>query len=239
MNSKLLTLLLLLLFTACSKKKSVDLVVTADPLINIKSVQLSRNSASLITFPFYVTLNSASSKEVKVDYKTVDGTANSNDYTQKSGTLIIPANQKSAEIDISVKGDSLRDVDKVFYLELTNPVNAKLSVGEATGTIVCDGTYLPVNDSGYTAPASYPGLSLVWSDEFNGPNLNPNTWNYETGAGGWGNNELENYTNTTKNTYITNGGYLVIEARKEPDGSYTSARLQTKGNENYFMAEWI
>jgi beta-glucanase (GH16 family)/uncharacterized protein YcfL len=233
MNKIILAFLSLLLFAGCTKKKSTDSVVIADPLINIKSVELSRNSASVITFPFYVTLNNASSKEVRVDYKTVDGTANSNDYTQKSGTLTIPANQISAEIDISVKGDSLRDVDKVFYLELSNPVNSKLNTTQATGTIICDGTYLPVSDSGYTAPTSYPGLSLVWNDEFSGPNVNSNTWNYETGGGGWGNNELENYTNSTKNAYITDGGYLVIEARKELDGSYTSARLQTKGNKEF------
>jgi len=234
MNRRLIAYVSILLFLGCSKTKSADPVVTADPLINIKSVTLSRNSSSAITFPFYVTLNKASSKEVRVDYKTVNGTADDNDYTQKSGTLTIPANQTSAEIDISVKNDSLRETDKVFYLQLSNPANAKLSgSGEATGTILCNGTYLPVSDSGYTAPAGYPGLSLVWSDEFNDQNINSNTWNYETGAGGWGNNELENYTNTTSNAYITKGGYMVIEARKELDGSYTSARLQTKGNKGF------
>ena len=84
-----------------------------------------------------------------------------------------------------------------------------------------------------SAPSSYSGLSLVWSDEFNGPGINSNVWNYDTGGGGWGNNELENYTNSSKNSYITNGGYLVIEARKESDGTYTSARMQTQGKKEF------
>jgi beta-glucanase (GH16 family) len=233
MNKILLVFLPVLLVTGCAKKNSADSAVTTAPLINIKSVELSRNSPSVITFPFYITLNKASSKEVKVDYATADGTANANDYTQKLGTLIIPANQTSAEIDIVVKNDSLRGTDKVFYLKLSNPLNAKLNVTQATGTIICDGTYLPVSDSGYNAPTSYAGLALAWNDEFNSPTLNSTIWNYDTGAGGWGNNELENYTSAIKNSYITDGGYLVIEARKELDGTFTSARLQTKGNKQF------
>ena len=42
------------------------------------------------------------------------------------------------------------------------------------------------------------GLSLVWNDEFNYTGV-PNTskWKYQTGAGGWGNNELQNYLDNT------------------------------------------
>jgi beta-glucanase (GH16 family) len=57
----------------------------------------------------------------------------------------------------------------------------------------------------------------------------------ETGGGGWGNNELETYTNRAQNAHIQDGN-LVITANKEtytgPDGitrQYTSARLKTQG----------
>jgi beta-glucanase (GH16 family) len=61
--------------------------------------------------------------------------------------------------------------------------------------------------------------TLVWSDEFNGSSLDMTKWNYETGNGcpalcGWGNNEMEYYTNSTNNTRVT-GGNLVLEARSE------------------------
>jgi len=74
---------------------------------------------------------------------------------------------------------------------------------------------------------------LVWSDEFNKPG-HPDTtkWNYNigNGEGGWGNNELEYYTNSDSNARIENGN-LVIEARKESLGgrNYTSARMLTQG----------
>ncbi|MDQ2720931.1 MAG: glycoside hydrolase family 16 protein [Bacteroidota bacterium] len=115
-------------------------------------------------------------------------------------------------------------------------MNATLNgTGKGTGTILCDGTYLPVNDSGYVAPASYPGLSLKWSDEFNGKTLDPSSWGFDTGGGGWGNNELENYTSSSKNLFVTKGGYLVMEARSETLGSenYTSAKIESKGKREF------
>jgi len=78
--------------------------------------------------------------------------------------------------------------------------------------------------------------TLVWSDEFSGPNgsaPDSTKWGYDVGGNGWGNNELEYYTNRTQNAYVEDGN-LVIQARKETytgsDGvtrNYTSARLLT------------
>lgn len=71
---------------------------------------------------------------------------------------------------------------------------------------------------------------LVWSDEFNGTTLDESSWTRETGGGGWGNNELQFYTDRTVNSYLENG-VLVIKAMQENYGgrNYTSARLKTQG----------
>lgn len=76
--------------------------------------------------------------------------------------------------------------------------------------------------------------NLVWSDEFDGSALDMSKWGYELGGGGWGNNELEAYTNSNNNAYV-NGGNLFIVARREQSGSnaYTSARLITKGKKDF------
>jgi beta-glucosidase len=74
------------------------------------------------------------------------------------------------------------------------------------------------------------GWQLVWSDEFNGPAgtpPDPNNWDYDLGAGGWGNGELENYTNSTNNAFQDGNGNLVIRAIRDSSGHFTSARLQT------------
>jgi len=71
---------------------------------------------------------------------------------------------------------------------------------------------------------------LVWHDEFDGTALDTTKWVRETGGNGWGNAELEYYTNRVENARVANG-YLVIEARREAFGNraYTSARLKTQG----------
>ena len=74
--------------------------------------------------------------------------------------------------------------------------------------------------------------TLVWSDEFNGSSLDTSKWGFETGTGasGWGNNELQYYTDRTDNAYVADGA-LHIRAKKESYGgkNYTSARLNTNG----------
>jgi beta-glucanase (GH16 family) len=77
-------------------------------------------------------------------------------------------------------------------------------------------------------------MNLVWDDEFNGNSLNTNNWTYDTGAGGWGNNELEDYTNRAQNVSVQNGN-LVITAQKESYGgeSYTSGRIKTEGLQSF------
>ena len=92
---------------------------------------------------------------------------------------------------------------------------------------------------------SIPALAqqgkLVWSDEFDGPAGQPNAelWTYEFGDGcpqncGWGNNEIQYYTNATKNAHVENG-MLIIEAHKEMMGGmqYTSAKLNSKKSGNW------
>ncbi|MDT0187773.1 glycoside hydrolase family 16 protein [Microbacterium sp. ARD31] len=73
---------------------------------------------------------------------------------------------------------------------------------------------------------------IVWRDDFDGPAgaaPDPSVWRHETGAGGWGNDELQRYTDSRDNAALDGAGHLVITARREPDGSFTSARLVTQG----------
>jgi beta-glucanase (GH16 family) len=89
------------------------------------------------------------------------------------------------------------------------------------------------------APVSASRWTLAWSDEFSAPDgssPDPTKWTYDLGGKGWGNHELESYTNRPENAHIERG-YLVITAKKETftgaDGiarDYTSARLKTQGH---------
>jgi len=80
--------------------------------------------------------------------------------------------------------------------------------------------------------------TLTWSDEFDqadGSLPDPKKWKLEVGGSGWGNHELEYYTNRALNASVRQG-QLVIEARRENfrgrdrvERSFTSARLTTQG----------
>ena len=82
-----------------------------------------------------------------------------------------------------------------------------------------------------TAPTPAAPSGQTWADEFDGPsNSAPDRakWTYDLGGGGWGNQELETYTNLPSNAYLDGAGHLVI--RVERNGStFTSARLKTQG----------
>ncbi|WP_438482320.1 glycoside hydrolase family 16 protein [Oleiharenicola lentus] len=88
--------------------------------------------------------------------------------------------------------------------------------------------------SAMTSFASTP----VWQDEFNQPvGAAPDSakWIYDLGDNGWGNKELQTYTNSRENSFVvddpeaTDGKALVIKAVKTGEKSYTSARLKTLG----------
>jgi hypothetical protein len=88
------------------------------------------------------------------------------------------------------------------------------------------------------APPGFP--TLLWSDEFGGTAINSSNWTYDLGNSGWGNNELQNYTNRSVNSRVENG-LLVIEARREDLGgsAYTSARLKTQGRRSFGVNTWV
>lgn len=88
------------------------------------------------------------------------------------------------------------------------------------------------------APGPQPVVDLnwqfettpVWADEFNGTGpVDGSKWSFETGGGGWGNNELQYYTDG--GNAVLSGGNLVITAKRESFGgrNYTSTRLISRG----------
>jgi beta-glucanase (GH16 family) len=84
-----------------------------------------------------------------------------------------------------------------------------------------------------TPPSAAPatGWKLVWSDEFDKDGApDPAKWSYDVGGHGWGNKELQFYTDNRRENARVENGHLIIEARREKweDKEVTSARLVTK-----------
>ena len=83
------------------------------------------------------------------------------------------------------------------------------------------------SDCGDCEDLSY---SLVWSDEFNEPEINQDKWNFEIGTGswGWGNGEHQYYTSRSQNAFIEDGKLIIQALYENYQGSnYTSAIMIT------------
>ena len=80
------------------------------------------------------------------------------------------------------------------------------------------------------------GWNIVWQDEFDKDSLDLTKWSREIGGHGWGNNELQFYTDSDSNSYVENGN-LILKAQLVPQGIgsskglryCSSARLRTYG----------
>ena len=223
----------------CCKKNSGDEQPAVIPVIKVEDAAQTRTNSDAVLY-FVVTLNKTTTVPVSVDYALIDGSASSpGDYIKKSGTITIPANQAQAQVDVAIKGnpEDMRENNLNFTIQLSNPTNCTLGVTSAKGIIITEnGKNLATDNTGYTTPLTYANYTLAWSDEFSGETLDATAWNYEigNGSGGWGNNELEYYTNSNKNIFLSNGN-LVIEARKESISSfnYSSARITTQNKKNF------
>ena len=138
-----------------------------------------------------------------------------------------------------------------FMISANNATSYKISFGDGTTQDDISGTnsygYKTAGTNNYVVTVTaYNGskststsvtitvfvtTGAIWSDEFN-TNGAPSSenWGYDIGAGGWGNNESQYYTNRSDNVIVANGSLKII-AKKEAylGSSYTSARLLTKG----------
>ena len=152
------------------------------------------------TFRFEVRLDATYEEEVTVEFETLEGTAKAGeDYLSQAGTLVFAPGELVQQIEVPIIIDEGLEPDEQFTIELSNPVNGYLKGNQqvATGTILNDDTELDITlpEGGYDTPHSPDnppsGMTLVWSDEFEGAQIDMNNWTHELGAGGWGNNESQ------------------------------------------------
>lgn len=79
------------------------------------------------------------------------------------------------------------------------------------------------------------GYNLLWSDEFNGDTLDDSIWSYDPHEPGWTNNELQEYTQSTDNVFVTDG-HLVLKALKTDNNGkdyYTSGKIKSQNKQDF------
>lgn len=129
---------------------SASIMAEVDSVLTISDVAILEGNSGTKNAVFTVTLSSPQTSTVKVNYATSNGTAIAgSDYTAKSGTLSFTPGTTSRNITVSIIGDTVIEPDETFFVTLSAPVNAVISGGVATGTILNDDILQPsisIND---------------------------------------------------------------------------------------------
>lgn len=152
-------------------------------------------------------------------------------YVDANGSVLLE--QVSAPIDADTERDAwheLRVEAQVPEGAVSGQLGLRFTLADwsATGAVYLDDVSWTSTGTG-----SVQGERLlVWNDEFSGQALDEGAWTRLELAAYTYNNEMQRYTTSTANADVSDG-QLVITARKEADGSVTSARLVTDGK-----AEW-
>jgi hypothetical protein len=122
--------------------QGVGTIVDDEPRISISDVSKKEGNGKKTTlFTFTVTLSAAYDQAVTMSFQTVNGTATTGDkdYVAKSGTLTFAPGETTKTITIEVKGDSKKEANETFYLDLFGlSGNALFTKNRGLGTILND-----------------------------------------------------------------------------------------------------
>ena len=228
-------ILLVASFTSCSKgqKNSGNETI---PKLSFDDVSVAEGTVGVNNAEIKLVLDHAYSKQVTVNYTTIEGTAKAGlDFVAATNQSIsFQPNETEKKIVVAIIADDLKEGDEVFQVRVENPVNVVLLKTTAVVTLRNDDTKISFNNTDFDAPTYYPGYTLAWSDEFNGTTLDAISWSAETGDGcpaicGWGNNELQYYMAPPNNLFFQDGK-MIIEAKSDSYGgkNFTSSRIKNQ-----------
>jgi endo-1,4-beta-xylanase len=162
-------------------------------------------------------------------YMTGDGATTPPAQDGQAQAFPYPA--PAQQVKVSIGGVDASSAACTSFVGLVYAGVTQINTCVPPGTPANATTQVSVTVGGVSTPMATSPM-VIWSDEFNaaaGTSPDSTKWTYDIGANGWGNNELEDYTNSTNNAYQDGNGNLTIKAIKNADGTYTSARINTKG----------
>ena len=111
------------------------------PVIGDRLGEPNETFAVNLSSPTNATITVAYDQAVTMSFRTVNGTATTgdNDYVSKTGTLTFAPGETTKTITIEVKGDSKREANETFYLDLFgNSINSLFTKNRGIGTILND-----------------------------------------------------------------------------------------------------
>ena len=215
---------------------SGDEVIT-NPSLTVKASSVAEGDDGETMSNITITASIAPQEDIFITYSTLDESAKSaSDYQNvTNGSAIIPAGKTETTIQIPVNGDNILEFNEKFKINFSEPENAVLDNNFVFVTILNDDEPLPAEhvSDGFISPETYPSMNLTWTDEFEGPDINTNAWTFEFGDSGWGNEELQYYSDSEENAKIIDGKLVITAKTGDPSHQYTSARMITKDKQEF------
>ena len=171
-------------FTQCKKETNGGGTPETTPSVFVADVKQPEGNTGSNKMIFTISLSAASTKEVSIKIVTKEVFAKSiEDFTAVDQRITFAPGEITKSLSVDIVADDIKEGTDDFQLFVSEPVNCIVPSPFATGTIENDDSKIPVNEAGYTTPASYAGKTLVWADEFEGSGLNTTNWNYDVGDG--------------------------------------------------------
>ncbi len=185
---------------------------------------MNKLTVSLVIL-FFVALSCKKNDDPQIDDTPANLTLTATVSTDSSGSVSFIASATNAKSYTFNYGNSATEVSVTgavtYHFSTSGIYTVSVVAKSATGKTASTSTTITV----------VVVQGLVWSDEFDGQGApSSSKWGYDTGGGGWGNNEVQYYTSRADNVYVSDGTLKIVLQKESYQGSaYTSARLLTKG----------
>jgi len=230
-------LLFVLLFLGCGSEEGSGPII--EPMEDLPSLTISDRQVleSTPSLSVRLVLDQTTDTPIEVAYEVVGETAQPGlDFVGTSSTVTIEANNDASTIIIELLDDEIKEVDETIMIRVLSADGADIVTEEARIRVL-DNDNAVLTEEGYNTAEEQFGYSMAWQDEFNGSTLDEASFNFELGDGcpnlcGWGNNELQLYTDEPSNVILENGS-LVIRATRETSRDFRSARITTKDKRSF------
>ena len=177
--------------------KSVALLLnnftTSQPCLSVNDLSIMENNSGTTDAVFTITLSGASTQTVRVNYFAIPFFASSStvvaatkgaDFEDVPGTATFAPGETTKIISVPIKGDAIDELDQLFTVNLTTPINAVISDGQGLGTIVDDDApaAISINDVAVVEGNNIIS-SITFTVSLNAPSERPISVKYVPEAG--------------------------------------------------------
>src|SRR5262245_47230874 len=198
------------------------------PHLSIDPATITEGNAGAASATFTVRLSAPGSQAITVNYATADGTATAGDYRAASGTLTFAPGEVSKPVTVRVNGDRRAEPSETFVVNLSNPTNATIVEGQATGTILDDEPRISITDVAKREGKQGQTTLFTFTVVLSAPYDQPVTVSFRT---------VNGTATTGDNDYIARTGTLTFA----PGETTKTITIQVKGdskresNESFYL----